>query len=280
MDDAMFDSEDSLALSRLGMIPRDRLVQIDVAAIRFPRISNFTDLDALAMEPGIRLRLVDRPQDLGRPDLLVLPGSKATVADLDWMTRTSLTASVLELAAAPGTTVLGICGGYQMMGRRISDAVESPIPSTVDGLGMLPVDTTFEAEKITRRVSGRAGGVAITGYEIHHGRTPSTETWIEIEGGPEGCRPDGSRAEGHRAEGCRVDGGRLAGTSVHGLFENDGFRRAFLSEVAARSGVEWTPDPSVSFSAARERRFDHLAELLETHLDMEAVLGLIKGAAA
>ena len=262
MEDVVLDSEDSLALSRWGGPPGDQPVQIDVAAIRLPRISNFTDLDALAMEPGVRLRLVDRPQDLGRPDLLVLPGSKATVSDLEWVARTGLDGAVRELANRSATTVLGICGGYQMMGRSIEDRVESSAPAVVDGLGLLPVDTTFEPEKVTKQVSGAARGVAVSGYEIHHGRTESKNGWIHLDDGP---------------EGCEVQGGRLAGTSVHGLFENDAFRRAFLSDVAARSGVEWEPDLSVSFAAARERRFDRLADHLESHMDMEAVLGLIKG---
>lgn len=263
IDDLMLDAEDSLALPRMAAPTGDGAFQLDVAAIRLPRISNFTDLDALAMEPGVRLRLVDRPQDLGHPDLLVLPGSKATVADLHWLSRSGLSAAVGDLSGRAGTTVLGICGGYQMMGRTISDGIEVSSPADVDGLGLLPVDTVFQAEKITRRVAGTAGGLDVAGYEIHHGRTVSAHPWIDLDDGP---------------EGCQVEDGRLRGTSVHGLFENDAFRRAFLAEVAARVGVAWQPDPSVSFAAARERRFDHLADTLETHLDMEAVMALVKGA--
>ena len=265
IDDVVLDSEDSLALSRLAHPMGDRPVRIDVAAIRLPRISNFTDLDALAMEPGVRLRLVDRPQDLGRPDLIVLPGSKATVADLRWLEQSGLASAVRSAAARPGTTILGICGGYQMLGGRITDGVESSSPTAVDGLGLLPVETVFQPEKVTRTVAGTARGVPVTGYEIHHGRTDSTRPWLELDGGP---------------EGCQADGGRVGGTSVHGLFESDAFRRTFLADVAARAGVDWEPDESVSFAAARERRFDRLADTLETHLDIEWVLSLIKGAPA
>ena len=266
IDGTGIDAEDSLALRgpvagvgrRAG--PGRRL---DVAAIRFPRISNFTDLDALAVEPGVDVRLVDAPGALGRPDLLVLPGSKATVADLDWLRERGLADAVTELAVAPGrpTTVLGICGGYQMLGRAIDDAVEAAAPGRRSGLGLLPVTTVFDPDKITRQVRGRALGEDITGYEIHHGRTEPADPWIETGAGP---------------EGSRSDGGRVTGTSVHGLFESDRFRRRFLADVAARSGADWDPGPEVSFAAARHAQVDRVADVIAAHVDMEAIHLLIK----
>lgn len=274
MDGLDVDAEDSLALSRLAAAASHAATTpnaLDVAAVRFPRISNFTDLDALVLEPSVRLRLVDRPGDLGRPDLVVLPGTKATVADLAWLRRSGLAEAVTALArptttAGPRarTTVLGICGGYQMLGRAVADGVESPEPVVVEGLGLLDVMTTFEPLKVTRRVAGRALGHGIAGYEIHHGRTPPDDPWIDLEGIP---------------EGARSTDGAVLGTTVHGLFESDGFRRAFLAEVARSAGRDWVPGPEVSFTAARERQFDRIADAIETHIDFDAIHALIKAAA-
>ena len=255
------DAEDSLALARFDATAPAGAATLDVAAIRLPRISNFTDLDALGLEPGVRLRLVDRPSDLGRPDLIVIPGSKATVADLDWLRTTGLAAAAERVAAAGTTTVLGICGGYQMLGAVIEDAVESPSPRVAEGLGLLRVSTTFQPEKTTRRVRGHGLGQPVEGYEIHHGRTPAENPWLVLDDGP---------------EGTRSADGRVAGTSVHGLFENDGFRRAYLHQVAARAGVDWAPGPAVSFRAARDAQYDRLADALEAHVDMQAIHGLLK----
>jgi adenosylcobyric acid synthase len=257
------DAEDSLALGAAwagdGARPGTAAPgeSLDVAVIRFPRISNFTDLDALAIEPGVTLRLVEFGAALGRPDLLVLPGTKATVADLDWLQGQGLAAAIQALDA--GTTILGICGGYQMLGRRIADSVESRPGRTVEGLGLLPVDTVFETTKTTRWVTGAALGRPVTGYEIHHGRTrrlPGAASWIT-------------------AEGCQAGGERILGTNLHGLLDNDAFRSAFLTSVAGRAGRSWTPT-GASLSAARQVRVDRLAGALATHLDMAAIEELIK----
>src|SRR5206468_7119885 len=131
---------------------------LDVAAIAFPRISNFTDLDALAIEPGVGVRLVEHPAGLGRPDLVILPGTKATVADLAWLRGRGLDRAI----EAAGCAVLGICGGYQMMGRTITDDVESGA-GRVDGLGWLDAATAFGPDKITRQRRGRAMGHRVAG---------------------------------------------------------------------------------------------------------------------
>jgi adenosylcobyric acid synthase len=268
------DAEDSLTLSA-GWPPAGadagarpgRGDALDVAVIRFPRISNFTDLDPLAVEPGVSLRLVDSGGALGRPDLLVLPGSKSTVADLDWLHQRGLAGAITALAreAGSGTTILGICGGYQMLGRRIRDPVESDPPQTVEALGLLPGDTVFDAEKVTRWTTGRALGQPVTGYEIHHGRTTSPDGWIHLT--------EGARA----TEGCRSAGGQVLGTNLHGLFDEDGFRAAFLTAVADRAGRTWAPG-GVSFALARQAQFDRLADVLEEHVDLDALERLISRA--
>ncbi|MHB1534569.1 MAG: cobyric acid synthase [Acidimicrobiales bacterium] len=259
------DAEDSLALRDLitvGARARSDGV-LDVAVIRFPRISNFTDLEPLAVEREVSVRLVEHPGELGRPDLLVLPGSKATVSDLAWLRGTGLAAAVVALAAesgSPSTTIVGICAGQQMLGRLIDDPIESRSATVVNGLGLLPTETLFGAEKVTRLRHGQACGMAVQGYEIRHGRTEAVLPWITLEGG--------------EPEGNVSFGGRVLGTGLHGLWEADGFRSAFLASVAGRVGKRWAPS-TASFAAAREERFDRLADLMEAHLDLAAIERLV-----
>jgi adenosylcobyric acid synthase len=241
------DAEDSLALPEVAPATGEAL---DVAVIRFPRIANFTDLDPLTMEPAVGVRFVDRAAALGRPDLVVLPGTKATVSDFEWLRGRGLH-SAIEACGAP---ILGICGGYQMMGRTITDDVESG-RGTVSGLGWLDAETVFEPTKITRQRRGTALHQRVTGYQIHHGRVTAADPWMTLDDAY-GAGPEGSR------------NGRFSGTTLHGLFEDDGFRSAFL-------GIE----PSgVSFAAAREAQIDRLAHMLEAHLDLTAIETLLKEA--
>ncbi len=241
------DAEDSLALPEVTAPTGEAL---DVAVIRFPRIANFTDLDPLTMEPAVGVRFVDRPAALGRPDLVVLPGTKATVSDLEWLRGRGLHTAI-EACGAP---VLGICGGYQMMGRTITDEVESK-QGAVEGLGWLDAETVFEPTKVTRQRRGHALQQRVTGYQIHHGRVTAADPWIDLDDAY-GAHPDGSRT------------GRYAGATLHGLFEDDGFRAAFLNI-----------EPSgVSFAVAREAQLDRLADMLEAHLDLAAIETLLKEA--
>ena len=241
------DAEDSLALPEVA--PHEGAA-LDVAVIRFPRIANFTDVDPLSVEPAVGVRFVDRPAALGRPDLVVLPGTKATVADLEWLRGRGLDRAI----EASGARVLGICGGYQMMGQTIVDHVESG-RGEVEGLGWLDAATMFEPTKVTRQRRGQALGHRVSGYQIHHGRVHGGQPWITLDD-----------AYGRHPEGA--GNGRFLGTTLHGLFEDDGFRTAFL-------GIE----PSgVSFAAAREAQLDRLADMLEAHLDLAALKTLLKEA--
>jgi len=266
LHDVALDAEDSLALSGPG--PRSSggpvADPLDVAVVRLPRISNFTDVDALAIEPGVHVRLVEDGGALGDPDLVVLPGSKATVSDLDWLRGRGLDRAIATCRPA-GTTVLGVCGGYQMLGRRIVDRVESG-RGRVDGLGWLEVDTEFEPTKTTRQRRGHAAGARVSGYEIRHGR-------IEVVG-PERGWIHLDDAYGAEVEGARSGDGRVLGTSLHGLFEEDAFRSAFLQAVATRRTKRFVP-AGVSFAAARRTQWDRLADLLEAHLDLGALESLI-----
>jgi adenosylcobyric acid synthase len=262
LHDVALDAEDSLALD--GLRPRPTLAPVagtlDVAVLRFPRISNFTDLDAIAIEPGVAVRLVTDPAGLGDPDLVILPGTKATVADLDWLRGTGLDRAVSG-ARRRGTVVLGLCGGYQMMGTTISDDVESG-RGTVPGLGWLGVRTTFESTKVTRQRRGRALGCRVTGYQIHHGVvSPGAGPWIELDD-LHGRGPEGS------------SDGAVMGTTLHGLLEADGARGAFLAMVAERRRRSWSP-AGVSFTTARQAQWDRLADAIEGHVDTAALERLL-----
>ena len=253
------DAEDSLNLpSREYSTMVDHEPILRVAVVRLPRISNFTDVDALAAEPGVLVRFAASPADLADADLVVLPGSRATVADLAWLRDRGLAAAVAGRARA-GRPVLGICGGYQMLAGQIDDPVESG-RGTVEGLGLLPVHVRFGAEKILGRPRGRALGAPVAGYEIHHGVAEVTD-------------PAGEGSEPF-LDGCRR--GAVWGTSWHGVLENDEFRRAFLAEVAALAGRDFTPAPGTSFAAVREARLDVLADLVSRHLDTAALSQLIE----
>jgi adenosylcobyric acid synthase len=263
--DVALDAEDSLALS--GLRPRStepaRGDELDIAAVQFPRLSNFTDLDALAIEPGVSVRLVDTAAALGDPDLVILPGTKATVADLDWLRGRGLDRAIRHT----GALVLGVCGGLQMMGRTITDQVESN-RGTVDGLGWLDVDTRFEPDKTTLQRRGESMGQRAAGYQIHHGRVErraGTPGWVHLDD-VHGAEDDGA---------VEPEEARFMGTTLHGLFEEDGFRAVFLTEVGRRRDKAFVP-AGVSFPAARRAQFDRLADLLEAHLDLAALESLLQ----
>ncbi len=231
-----------------------------VSVLKLPRMSNATDIDALAAEPGVLIRFATRPEECGDADLVVVPGTRATVDDLGWLRSRGLDRMLAERAGR-GLPVLGICGGYQMLGRTISDEVESRA-GCVDGLGLLPLSVTFGQDRVLGRPSGRVGDVPVVGYEIHHGR-------IAVDGGDALVHTDSQFGGG--PEGCRV--GSVFGTVWHGLLENDGYRRHFLAEVAALAGRAFVPG-TVSFAAVRQARLDALGDLVESALDVDALLDL------
>jgi adenosylcobyric acid synthase len=265
------DAEDSLALmgrqhwsSRPDGSSRCQGDVLDVAIVSFPRISNFTDFDALALEPAVSIRFVREGSSLGQPDLVVLPGSKATVFDLEWLRQVGLDRAMAR-CYEDGSVILGICGGFEILGCRIVDHVESN-QGQVRGLGLLPVDTVFLVEKVTRQRHGVAWGQPLKGYEIHHGRTTARQgahIWFDLDEG---------------GEGIMSDDGAVLGTNIHGLFDEDAFRSVFLSYVAERRGKSFSPS-GVGFAEAREEQFDQLADMLENHLDLPALeLILAQGA--
>jgi adenosylcobyric acid synthase len=245
---------------------------LDVVVLRLPRLSNFTDFDPLLVEGDVAVRFVDHPSAFGDPDLIVLPGTKSTVADLEWVRSSGLLEVMVARRRAPSPpVVLGVCGGYQMLGHIIEDpgAVESAAPS-VPGLGWLPLATRFGADKTTRLREGSGpGGVPVRGYEIRHGRTAAREGWEQW------LRLDGGDGGDDDIESACDPGALVFGTSLHGLFEADAFRGAFLASVAAARGKSWQPS-GASFAAAREQQIDRMADVCAAHLDLDALWRLVE----
>jgi adenosylcobyric acid synthase len=264
--DLWLDAEDSLAygtvLGRPGAPHGADWLR--VAVVRLPRVSNATDAEALAAEPGVRVRLTIEPAEIADADLVVLPGSKSTVDDLGWLRETGLADAVLAHAAS-GRPLLGLCGGFQMLATRIHDEVESR-RGTVDGLGLLPIEVTFGPRKVVCRSRGSAyGAVEVAGYEIHHGFVSAGAETV----------PGLLRYADGSTEGAAV--GNVFGTHWHGAFESDEFRRRFLAEaarLAGRHGFRVAPD--TRYAALRERTLDLLGDLVEEHLDTGALWRLIE----
>lgn len=247
------DGEDALAFARWPRIP-GRGGTLRVAAIQFPRISNATDLDALAAEPGVDVFATTSPAEVADADLAILPGSRSTLADLDWLRERGL-ADVIAARAASGRPVLGICGGFQMLTEQIDDPVESA-RGYEPGLGLLPARVRFNEQKILARPHGEWHGQPVEGYEIHHGV-------VDAHGGEPFL--DGVRS------------GTTWGTIWHGAFENDGFRRAWLTDLAGAVGSTWTPDPAApGFAERRQGMLDTLADALDEHVDVDGLLSLAR----
>jgi len=252
------DAEDSVELATPtdGPAPPRGADSLQVAVVRLPWLSNFTDLDPLAVEPGVTVHFTTAPAEALAADLAVVPGTKATVADLAWLRRMGLDRALVERAAR-GLPTLGICGGYQLLGERITDRVESRA-GELAGLSLLPVETVFEAAKVLATPVGTApwlGGVPASGYEIHHGRTRTLggEPALDSDDGDPGCRR-----------------GAVVGLAWHGIFEGDAFRRAFLGWVATERDLNWVPGTR-PFAAVREERLDALGDLIADHTDTAAL---------
>ncbi|MEO0565970.1 MAG: hypothetical protein AAF125_27925, partial [Chloroflexota bacterium] len=232
---------------------------VDIAVIALPRIANFDDFDPLASELGVSVRYVSSAAELGRPNAVVIPGTKSTMADLAWLRATGLADAIVSLAG-DDVAVVGICGGYQMLGARVADPdrVESDADD-MPGLGLFPTVTTFLREKVTAQTTititasggwARAlNGTTVSGYEIHMGRTPTDRPWLRLSTG----EPDGAMS----------DNGRVWGCYLHGLFANTALRRAWLQSLGWAGGDA----PSPSMDAA----FDRLADVIEANLDMRAI---------
>ncbi len=277
LSDVRLPEEDGVGLPSAGL--GDSRSVLDVAVMRVPHIANFDDFDPLGREPGVRVRFVDAVAEFGEPDLVILPGSKTTVADLDWL-RVQGLAERIRAARFSGTAVLGICAGFQMLGTRLldPDGVESRIREA-KGLGLVPTTTTFLREKSAHQVTGvvetghglleGCTGMRISGYEIHMGGTAGGKLPYPIA-----VRTRSGRTV-HVPDGILDEEGLTLGTYLHGLFHNRGLRRRLLENLARRKGVilpQGLPESDPDFE------YDKLAAHVRSHLDMEFVYRMMEAA--
>ncbi len=256
--------EDAVALDAPQAAGSGHEHEIDIAVIHLPHIANFDDFDPLAAEPGVRVRYVTSAAGLGRPSAIILPGTKSTMSDLAWLRSTGLAQAIQQIAAA-GAPVVGVCGGYQMLGQTIHDPdhAESPT-SMMSGLGLLPIETTFAAEKATHQaravVSGGPGwlracaGQTVAGYEIHMGRTGGANPWLVLT--------ERSQQPVHIPDGSASPDGAVWGCYLHGLFGNQNLRRAWLASLGWQVPAEAQP------IAEMEANLDRLADVVEKSVDM------------
>ncbi len=262
--DVELDDEDSLS-ERFTRENPDGV--IDLAVIRFPRISNFTDFLVFENMDGVRVRYVQKAEQLGRPDMILLPGTKNTMGDLRWMRENGLEAAILK-AAGEGCVIFGICGGYQMLGRTLSDpgGVENADSraSMMQGMGLLPVDTVFTGEKTRRRVRGEItgatglltglNGLPYAGYEIHMGAEKSGEDTGTV----------------------LTSKGNVYGTYVHGFFDEPGVSQMTADTLAGQKGADTGDIRGLDMKAFKESQYDHLAAVLRESLHMEQIYRLIE----
>ncbi len=268
------EDEDSLSERLEGT---QKVDLIDIAVIRLPRISNFTDFNVFEGMEGVSLRYVSAAHQLGRPDLMILPGTKNTMRDLLWMRQNGLEAAILKAHRA-GSVVFGVCGGYQMLGNSISDPDGVEEGGSIRGMGLLDADTVFEAEKARTRAEGHIlnprgilkplAGAAVTGYEIHMGRTvvhgdvqPLTEITDIITG------------ERKQEGAC---GERVYGSYLHGIFDSREIVSGVVRALAEEKGISGEMEMTVDFAAFKETQYDLLAAGLREHLDMKRIYRVLE----
>lgn len=267
------DDEDSLS-ERLH--PQQQAALVDIAVIRLPRLSNFTDFAPLERMPGVSVRYITRTQELKNPDLILIPGSKNTMDDLKWMRQNGLEAELKKFAAA-GNPVFGICGGYQMMGLTLADPDGVEAGGTMDGMGLLPTHTVFCADKTTTQVHGAfesvdgllsgLSGISFAGYEIHMGETtyePEAKTLTRI------ARGDVSAADGAQCGACY-------GTYVHGIFDREAVSEALVSALLTRKGLSDADVRGFDTEAYKQQQYDALADAVRGALDMDAIYRILNG---
>ncbi|GGJ58707.1 cobyric acid synthase CobQ [Anoxybacillus voinovskiensis] len=255
------DAEDSVSLAQFSAKKAEKA--IDIAVVQYPRISNFTDIDPFLAEPDCSVRFVTKAEEVGEPDIFVLPGSKNTIEDLLYVKESGIASEIGRLYKQTDAVIAGICGGYQMLGRRISDPfhVETPI-GEVTGLQLLPMDTMLEKEKTTVWSEGTAlfagESFFVTGYELHMGRSVRTGgiPFIQLPAG--------------RTDGCKTNDERIIGTYFHDLFHNDSFRHHFLNTIRRKKGLPPLSERP-SYRELREQAFHQLADCVKRTVQIERI---------
>lgn len=248
---------------------------VDIAVIRLPRISNFTDFAVLEGMAEVNLRYVDRVEKLGNPDMILLPGTKNTMADLRWLRESGLEAAILK-AQQKGTVIFGICGGYQMLGELLEDPEGVEEGGTLRGMGLLPAKTIFTVEKTRTRVSGeiqqfsgmfqRLSGKKLEGYEIHMGVT-------SINGKAESFSIISEEGKVSKSDGACIE--NVYGTYVHGIFDEDGIAEELVRILAEKKGIYLEEQQNVDRYAHKESQYDLLADTLRKYLDMDRVYEIL-----
>ena len=264
------DDEDSLS-ERLENKPA---ALVDIAVMRLPRLSNFTDFRTLESIDGVSVRYVSSTREFGEPDLVILPGTKNTMADVLWLRQSGLEAKILRFADGGGA-VFGICGGYQMLGDMLSDPYGVEHGGSLRGMGLLPIETVFTEQKTRTRVSGAFGslsgvfaalsGQSFEGYEIHMGETGTDVPIAQITDAVTGTA---------KTDGCMK--GNVCGTYVHGILDGDAVAGALVRALAERKGVDPDLLGKVSGETHKQQQYDLLAETIRNHMDMEAIYRILK----
>lgn len=269
------EDEDSLTERFDG---RQEVGVIDIAVIRLPRISNFTDFNPLESIPGVSLRYVQRVSDLKDPDMIILPGTKNTMEDLAWLRQSGMEAAILK-EAARGKVIFGVCGGYQMLGETLSDPYGVEAGGMMKGMGLLPMDTVFAGSKTRTLVSGafletqgdlpELNGVLLEGYEIHMGVSTLKE----------GVRPLTTIRDHAATTEEKYDGAckeNIYGTYVHGVFDREDVAKAVVRALGRRKGLCTDDISGVDFRQFKETQYDILASELRKHLDMKKIYEILK----
>lgn len=250
---------------------------IDIAVIRVPRISNFTDFNALEVIPGVSVRYVKHPAELKNPNMIILPGTKNTMEDLLWMRQNGLEASILK-KAAEGKVIFGICGGYQMLGETLSDPEHVEAGGEMKGMGLLPMDTVFQESKTRTRVQGTfpkvegilhtLTGVSLEGYEIHMGKSVGKEgacAFTELTDTVTGnSKPDGAYYK------------NVYGSYVHGIFDKEEVAKKVIEGLGEEKGIDVSQMTGVDFAQFKETQYDKLAQGLREHLDMKKIYEILE----
>ena len=251
---------------------------IDIAVIRLPRISNFTDFNTFEYIPGVSLRYVKSVRELKDPDMIILPGTKNTMEDLKWLRESGLETQILK-QAAKGKVIFGICGGYQMLGMELSDPFSVESGGTMDGMGLLPTKTVFEKEKVRTRVSGNFNEVSgilaelsyveFEGYEIHMGQTTydfneEELTTIDNVNGEDIIKNDGLYKD------------NVYGSYIHGIFDKEEVSKAIVESLCIHKGIDYSSISTVDIEKYKEEQYDKLAEGIRNSLDMKAIYKILE----
>ena len=271
--DVKVEDEDSLS-ERLFSVKRG---DIDIAVVKVPKISNFSDMDVFEQFPQASVRYISQPEDLTDADMVILPGSKSTIADMRWLRENGFEHAIRKIAAN-GTPVFGICGGYQMLGQTISDPEGVEGGGSISGLGLLPVDTVLAGTKRTHQFSGRFAGAegvfseltgkSVEGYEIHMGVTHSA--------------PADDRSQSlcaFTSDNTGVCIGNVYGTYIHGIFDRGEIAETVVRTLAERKGIQFAGGDRRDHRDFKEKEFDRLADILRSHLDMDRIYEMLREAA-